>query len=169
MSKGLFVARQGKGIGRNGNQFDSDIPHMLISLIKDPAHMGVIEFSGGTAFVGSSGAVSDQIETLFTVNHGLSYTPEVLFFLYAVSYNGSTSDSHAGSYSDRALYYSGSAGTITDSLYAKVNQTSFRILHELDNFWPIDYTSDASAYRIRLKYYIISKDSRVAEYNTRGY
>lgn len=169
MKQGIFIAKPGKSVGPNNNQFDTNNPHLLINLLKNPKHMDIVQFRGGTNFVASNGAVSDQIETLFSIRHGLAYTPEVFFYLLALTYQGSATHAKAGSYADKNMIISGSLGTITDSIYAKVDGESFSIVHELDNFWPINFTSDAADYNLQLKYYILSRDSKVSSYNTRGY
>lgn len=167
MRRGIYIAKPGKPIKRTGNQFQTDKPHLLVNLQKKPVHMDILSFEGGRALVSSG--VSDQKETLVEIEHGLSYTPEVLVFFYVKSYAGSPTDPLAGQYADKALYYSGSNGAVFDTLYAKVDGQSLKIIHELDDQFGFGYTSDADDYEIQLKYYILSKDSGVLEYNTRGY
>lgn len=149
-------------------RFQTDNPHFQVSLLAEPPHLDIPDdFRGGTAFLVSSGNIST--ETLMAIPHHLPYTPEVQAYLYAVSYNGSTTDPKAGLYSADNLVLSGSAGTIADVLYIEVDNQNLYIKHSTENFFAPDYTSDADKYMIRLKYYIFSNNSHVASYNTRGY
>lgn len=169
MSAGIVIAEPGKMLGEGRPRYDSRRGRWQVDLTARPEHLKIETFVGGSAFVASSGAVSDQLETLLDVRHGLEYTPEVLAYFYAVTYGGSDTHPKAAKYGNGVLIYSGSAGTIADNLYISVDRTSLKVIHELDNFWPINYNSDANQYVIRMKYYILSNDSGVASYNTRGY
>ena len=166
MSRGIFIAEPGKNVDQ-GLQYRSDDPHLQVNLLKDPPHLDIVEFRGGTAF--SSSSTGSQEETVFEIEHGLSYAPEILIYMYVKSYGGSTSDPKAGSYSEKAIIMSGSSGTVADSLYASVDTEKFSIIHQLENFFGIPYNSDADQYLIRMKYYILSNPAGPSSYITRGY
>lgn len=167
MSRGLFIAKDGKSVGRRRNRFDSGNPHLQINLLKKPLHMDILTLTGGTAL--SLASPGSEEEMLDEFEHGLPYTPEVMNFFYVASYGGSPTDPKAGTYSSDRIIYSGSSGTVADAIYLEVNEKYVRIMHRLELFFGGPYTSDADEYTIRLKYYILSNDSHVAEYNTRGY
>lgn len=166
MRRGVFVADEGKSIDRKEIRYRSDRPHLQASLIpKDPPHMDIVEFVGGTPL--AVGGVGQLQETILVLEHGLPYTPEVLLYFYAVSYDGSTTDPRVDTYYDNRLIMT--SGTVDDLIMAKVNEKEVRIIHELNDFVGLGFVSDANKWNIRLKYYILSVDSHVDEYNTRGY
>ncbi len=170
VSRGIFIAESGKSVGKGSDRYRSDRPHLMASLIKDPPHMDILTFDGGAGSTVAPGNLTT--ETLTTIKHNLPYTPEVLVYFYAVSYGGDPNHIKAGLYGADRIIYSGSAGTVTDMLYASVNETNLDIIHSIDVsafFTPGSYVSDANQYIIRLKYYILSNDSHVQSYNTRGY
>lgn len=171
--RGLFIADQYKSVAKKEYIFASDVPHMPINLIpQSPPHMNMVEISGGTGWDGTAGAVYYK-ETLLTIPYTLPYIPELLVYFDAYTFDGSTTDVKAGRYAADVLIYSGASGTVYDVLYAEIVRGELRIVHEFDNDiagFPIPYTSDANRYKIRIKYYLISKDSgSTAGYNTRGF
>lgn len=166
MNRGVFIAEEGKSLDRREIRYRSDRPHMQASLLaKDPPHMDITEMSGGTAL--ATTGIETKRETILTLEHGLSYTPEVLLYFYVVSYDGSTTDPRADTYYDGRLIML--AGTVDDLLMAEVDKKEVRIVHELSDFVGLGHTSDGPKWNVRLKYYILSLDSHVEEYNTRGY
>lgn len=166
MSRGIFIAEPGKNVDQ-ALQYRSDEQHYQVNLLKNPPHLDIQEFRGGTGW--ASNTTESKEETLFSIEHGLPYTPEILIYLYVKSYNGSTTDPAAGTYSEKAIIMSGSAGAVADALYAKVDSKYFKIVHGFENFLAVSYTSDADKYLIRLKYYILSNKAGVDSYITRGY
>lgn len=165
--RGIFIAQDGKSVGRGSNRYESDRQHLQVSLIKDPVHMDVPPlFAGGTAL--SGGASTSQTETLKTIKHNLPYTPELLIYFYAYSYGGSTTAPQAGGYYADYYVYSGSLGTVTDILFAEVDSQNVYIKHKLDvgSSYVGTYTSDADDYQIRMKYFILSNDSHLDSYTT---
>lgn len=169
LRRGIFIAKEGKEVGPTNNRYESDNLHLQASLLKVPEHMAITTISGGTAFV-TTAVVSTQMETLLTIPHGLSYTPELLIYFYAVSYNGSTTDAKASKYSIGNFVYLG--GVVTDSIYATVDATNIKVIHRMDDFIGMGvgaYTSDADKWSIRIKYYILSNDSHVPSYSLGGY
>jgi hypothetical protein len=169
MSAGIIIMENGKIIGEDRPRYDSRRPRWQVNLKANPAHLAVLRFTGGTAFVGSAGVVSQQEETLLEIEHKLPYTPDVLAYFYAQSYAGSEIDPKAQRYAADTFIYSGSAGTVADNLFIRVSATSLKVVHQLDNFNGIAYTSDANQYVIRFKYYILSNDCGLSSYHTRGY
>jgi hypothetical protein len=169
MRAGIFIAQDGKPIGRGNNRFDTTRPHLQANLLKTPAHMDIpANFIAGTAQAVLDG--ESDIEDILTIKHNLPYTPEVLVYFYVVSYDGSTVTYPAGTYSADVLVMSGSLGTAADSLYAAVNSTDLIIRHQTESFgYPGTYTSEAPKFLVRLKYYILSNNSHVESYITRGY
>jgi hypothetical protein len=167
MSRGLFIAQSGEDLSKTPLQFDSDNAKVLVNLRADPPHLDEKTLRTATNFV--SVAAGSQQETLFSINHGLGYTPEVLVYFYVVSYGGSLTHDNAARYSNKNTLLSGTNGSVADSIYASVNSTSLDIVHELADFFGVGYTSDAASWVVKVKYYIISRDSKVSTYTTKGY
>lgn len=168
MRRGIFIAETGKSVGKNTNKFESDKPHLQVNLVREPFHLDIQDFNGGTNFVSpGGGSPFDQQETLFSIRHGLPYTPEVLFYLYVVSYDGLPTDPKAGAYSNTRLSYA--SGLSSDLVYAEVDSDEFKIIHRLKDDFGFGLTSDADSYALRLKYYILSNDSHTTSYNTSGF
>jgi hypothetical protein len=167
--RGIYIAKDSKSVGIGDNRYESDRPHLQASLIKTPAHLDITEMTGGTGWTtgASPGTTS---ETLLTIPHNLPYTPDVLVYFYSISYNGSTSDSRAGKYGLDRFIYSGGSGAVYDALFVEVDGTNLYIKHFLEDFFGgVGYTSGANLYRMRIKYYILSNQSGVNSYNTKGY
>lgn len=164
LRRGIFIAKDGKSVGPGDNRYESDKPRLLTSLIQTPPHLDLQTFAGGTSW--TVGAGGDQSETLLTIPHNLPYTPEVLVYFYVISYGGSTSHIKAAVYMADRLWYTSGAGA-DDLIYASVDGTNLEITHQTQT--GPGYTSDAAQYQIRLKCYILSNDSHVTSYNTRGY
>lgn len=157
MSKGIFIAKNKKSVGRGRNQYDSTLPHLMVNLIKNPPHIDALIMSGGTALALTG--VGSTEETLLEIKHNLPYTPEVMIYFYVTS---------TEEYSSGRFVYSGSNGTVTDVVYADVDDTNVKIKHSLDAYFGA-YTSTAPDFTLRVKYYILSNDSHMGRYNTRGF
>ncbi len=157
MSRGIFIAKNKKSVGRGRNQYDSTLPHLMVSLVKNPPHMDTTIIPGGTALALTG--VGSTEETLLTIQHNLPYTPEIMIYFYVTS---------TEEYASNNFVFSGSNGTITDVIYADVDDTSVKIKHSLDTYFGA-YTSTAPDFSLRIKYYILSNDSHVGRYNTRGF
>lgn len=165
-NRGFFIANDGKGVSSGDLKFDTSRPHLSASLKMDPPHLDILETVGGTNFV-LGAAPTSRSETLFTTPHKLPYTPELLIYYYAVSYNNDPNHANAGVYYvDRFLY--GYSASYTDILYAEVDGTNFYIKHYMENYFSSGQTSTAANWLIRVKYYILSNDSGVTSYNTSG-
>lgn len=160
----LIFGREG-GPTSKDNAYDTRKGRLQARLRSDPPHLAIIDnFPGGTALTAS---LADRVtETLYTIPHKLSYTPEAYVFFYVKTYNGSTIDIKAGSYNGNVLYYSGSTGTYVDKIYMEVDNKNLYIKHDIYQVFPIgSTTSDANKYLLRLKYYILSNNSHVADYS----
>lgn len=157
MSRGIFIAKNKKSVGGNRNQYDSTKPHLMVSLVKNPPHMDTLVMVGGTA-LSLPGAGSTE-ETLLTIKHNLPYTPEIMIYFYVAS---------TEEYASSRFIFSGSNGTISDVIYADVDDTNVKIKHSLDTYFGA-YTSTAPDFSLRVKYYILSNDSHTGRYNTRGF
>lgn len=169
MSRGIYIARIGKSVGKGANQYDSNRPHFHVNLLKEPKHMDILTMSGGTGW-STSGVASQQIETIYTLKHNLPYTPEILIYFYSVSYAGSTTDSRAGRYYADLFVMSGSFGAVADVLYATVDRDNIYIKHRLDDYiGGTGYVSPANNYQMRIKYFILSNDSGTTSYDTVPY
>jgi len=167
MKRGVFIAEDGKGVDQR-LQYDSTREHLQVNLAREPFHLDIVNFPGGTDFAATiAGGTVDRKETLFAVEHNLPYTPDVMFFCYVESYNGSATDPKAGYYFSDKLTLTG-AIFVFDGFYAEVDEKEFRIVHRHRTDPATDHTSDASKYSMRLKYYIISRDAGVDSYNTSG-
>lgn len=164
MRRGIYIAKDGKSVGKNNNRFETDRPHLQVNLKREPFHLDIVEFDGGTNLVSPGGSAFDQTETLFSIEHGLPYTPEILMYLYVTSYGGDPNDLKAGLYTNKLLVLA--SGLVGDLIYAEVDDTEMRIVHRLADEFGFGYTSDAADYEIRLKYYILSNDSHLDSYTT---
>lgn len=163
--RGIFIANDGRTVDDNDFRYASDKPHVNVSMVADPRHFDVLEFSGGTAFSMTAGSPALQREELITpIRHNLPYTPEVFFYFYVAAYGGNPTHSLTGRYITKVFVLN--AGAADDLIYAEVDRNEFRIIHELRDVAGATVTSDAPQYLIRMKYYITSLDSRVEEYNT---
>lgn len=126
--------------------------------------MDILEMTGGTAL--TLPAVGSTEETLFEIEHKLPYTPEVMVFFYMAASDGLATEEYAV---DR-LIYSGSIGTMTDVIYASVDERYFRLKHLFERYFDAaPTTSTAPQFSLRVKYYILSNDSHIEEYDTKGF
>lgn len=165
MSHGIYIAKDGKQVGKKRNRFDTDVPHYQINLLKSPKHMDVFDIVAGTAL--NTATIED--ETLLTIDHNLGYTPEVMAYFYVVSYDGSTTHDNAGRYGPQMLLMSGSIGAFSDALFFEVNDKQIKLKHELEIYIGGAQTSEAPKFFVRIKYYIFSRPARVSEYNTKWF
>lgn len=166
--RGLYIAKNHGDIDKGETLFSSDSAHLQINMLPEDPHMDIVEINGGSAWVGLNGVPFYQKETLYTIPYNLPYIPELLVYLQAYAYDGSTTTYPAGIYAADVVVYSGAAGTVGDIIYAEIDRNEIRIVHEFENDTSglaVPYTSDANRYTMRIKYYIISKDS----FSTTGY
>ena len=158
MSRGIFIAKNKKSVGRGRNQYDSTKPHLMVSLIKNPPHLDGLIMPGGTAL--TLAGIGSTEETLLTIKHNLPYTPELMIYFYVTS---------TEEYATGRFVFSGSSGGLADVIYADVDDTNVKIKHSLETWYFGGATSNAPDFTLRIKYYILSNDSHVGRYNTRGF
>jgi hypothetical protein len=155
---GILIAEDGSNIREGRNKLDSRRRTLILDLEADPAHMQIIEVTGGNAYT-DSGGTDRSSDLLYTMKHNLNFVPLVDCYFYVQSYDGNSSTSPAGGYAGEFYPMSGSAGTVSDFISYEVDKTEIRLVHYFDRFgFTTGYTSDAPKYRFKVKFYIYSID-----------
>lgn len=117
MSEGIRVLQPGN---ITQDVFDSSRPRLQIDTEHTPPLLDVIQRQT-TALVSNVGNGFFSQETLFSINHGLGYSPKVFLYIFTSS----------GGYA--CGQYNVGSGAFDDKIIYKINSTSFTILHVLDD------------------------------------
>lgn len=145
MSYGIVTTKENETADNGRFAFDSSIPRLQVAVDKDPKHLDRIRVLGNNqdANVGNGFYIE---ETLFSIDHGLKYTPKVLVYFNNIFNN---------IYNVGRYYYA--FGAADDYLTYRVNETSFKIIHITTGYGAFPLTSAAqSAGLIQIKYMILS-------------
>ncbi len=160
---GVFVAKPGNSIGRGDLGYRSDRPRFQVALKPRPKHIQIFDdFVGGTALPVVD--FTSTYETLATIPHGRTYTPETLSYYFIKSHLGDSVSLPAGRYNSDKYLYSGTA-PYYDIIYTEADRTNVYIKHATQGFIASPSPSVAPDYILRVKIYILSNDSRRTSYN----
>jgi hypothetical protein len=146
---GLFIAKQNSTISDNGLDFDSRHKHLLVDLDIKPKHFDITNLTGTN--ISSTGP--ETTETLFTIAHGLTYTPKIETYIFVSGnfnlYTGS------GSYYRTYYPYSGTSGVYFDRVVGEADSLNYYIRHRISTSGGA-FTSNAASFPLQIKYYIFS-------------
>lgn len=145
MSQGILIAD--KNIQKGSLLYDSREPQFQVATDRTPPHLDIFSMDGGTALVTDAGNGFYNEETLFTLDHNLKYKPKVFVYFYVTS----------GTFTGYAVgtYFYG-FGAIDDYITYRITDTTFSIVHIVDDFLGSGYTSNADIFLVRIKYLICS-------------
>lgn len=153
-STGLRVALDGGDIDKNAFKYDSTKDHLQVNLKADPKHIGLIDTPKITNF--ANGSVN-QIETLVTIPHKLTFTPRVSVFIFAYDVPTDALSSPLNSYTGEIMILSGT-GLYYDAIYYKVDEKNFYLKHYFDDSsaWlaAVGRTAESDQFKLRIKYMI---------------
>jgi hypothetical protein len=147
MRYGLFIPGKNKQVDDKNLQYDSRKPRMQIALGKDPTHLDLLSIPGGTALATTGGSAQTKSETLFSMTHKLPYQPKALVYFYVEGPSGTR-------YGLGKSFYA--YGPINDYVGYSVTDTTFSIVHILEDPYGFSYTSGAPSHKLRIKYMILS-------------
>lgn len=139
MSSGIKVLdpRTGKAA------YDTSNPRLQIAINRDPPHLDRPVVTP-TAIVTNAGNNFTAREVLYEIKHGLGYKPRVLiYFLRSGTNRYDIGKSFFG------------FGTVDDYMKYEIDETWFRIVHQVDDFFQIGFTSIATG-TVACKFMIFS-------------
>ncbi len=144
-TKGINVSN--KALEGAYTEYDSRRARTQIALSRKPPHLDIFNLEQGRAQATSAGNNFYIEETLFSMQHGLKYKPEVLTYYYNLA---------TQNYAIGKIFFA--FGAVDDYLTPRITDTTFSIVHITDGFGSTAYTSTApSTGPIRMKYMIISR------------
>ncbi len=140
--KGILVAE--KAIGGK-LIYDSRNVRPQIAIDRTPKHLDIF-VTPATGIVTNVGNDYYAKETLFSMKHGLKYTPKPLVYFYLIN---------SDRYGVGKYFYA--YGAADDYLAYEVDDTYFKIVHVLEDYFHAGRTSTAPTFgNIRVKYMIFS-------------
>lgn len=127
MSAGVKVTdNSGKAV------YDSTKPRLQVAIDRSPAHLDKVTVTP-TQIATNAGNNFFAREVLFEMKHNLGYKPRVLIYFLRSGTNR---------YDCGKSYFA--VGAVDDFLQYEVDETSFRITHQINDYLQVGYTSTAS-------------------------
>lgn len=156
---GIAFSRDDKSMQDKDWKYDSRKPKWTVDPKADPPHLDLFEMDGGTKYTPPLDTPFVVEEVLFEIEHHMPFPPLFFCYFYVIA-SGGLMPVGCFTLNRVIMYESFAAGT--EMLYAKVDDTHFRIIHLVDAYvdsfvFPGGFTFTGSDYLFRIRYELINK------------
>lgn len=101
---GIVLANEGEDVRDNDPIYDSRYRKVMVDPKKKPAHLQIVELNGGTSFSYANNEYGEKSEYIFTLPHGMPYTPQVYGYFYIRDAPARAGGNAIGKYSYNNLF-----------------------------------------------------------------